>query len=193
MCERARLFVIAAGLCLGLSFCGYRASGLEVALSVAPAACGAPSCGHATLDLAVVELLACPDVPPHVALAPLVLAGHARAHDGVGPAMGPTQLALPSGSASAVLAVPPGSYCDVRLHAGGPGTPALMTESGSAPEREVVLRLVDAGGAPTRLTLALAPDRAAVRVELGALDPSAPPARMLSQALTGAVARLVSR
>lgn len=187
--SRGALFLFACALTLGLSFCGYRSAGLEVLLSVV----SPTSDTAAELDLARVELLACPDVPTRaVERAPLWSPSRAYAHDGSGPAMGPLVLRLPAGAEQAVLAVPPDSYCDVRVHAGSPEQPALVMASGAAAEREVVLRLVDAQGSPTRLTLARAPARAEVRIELGAFAAGDTPSHALSLVLGDAVARLVT-
>ncbi len=76
---------------------------------------------------------------------------------------------------------------------GSADVPALVVPSGSAAEREVVLRLVDEGGSPTRLTLARAPARATIAIALGAPTSADSAPRMLSAIVGAATARLVAR
>ncbi|MFO0684177.1 MAG: hypothetical protein U0234_19145 [Sandaracinus sp.] len=182
-----RVLLGASALVL-LSFCGFRQPGLEVALDLSmPASSEAGS-----LLIERIELLPCPDAVPSPASASILFASVARAHE-VPTAIGPLALDTSGGRASALLPVPPGSYCDLRLHLGSPDAPALVVPSGSAAEREVVLRIVDDAGMPTRLVLARAPQRTTIAITLGAptsLD-SAP--RMLSEIVGAATARLVVR
>lgn len=183
-----RRILALASLALLLPFCGYRERGLEVALDVTVA----PGCADGALDLERVELLPCPDVPPAAALleelAPVRIA---YAHDQAS-AMGPVLLMLPGDRATATLPMTPGSYCDVRVHFGSAARPALTRAAGEAAERETVLRLVDASGAPTRLLLSRAPDRAAIAIDLGAFSEDATPAAALGEIIAGARATLVT-
>ncbi len=183
MSDPRRFLAVLAALVL-LPFCGYRERGLEVAIDMS-----APSgCSAGTLDIERIELLPCPDVPVHVALFDDLVSIHvARAHDLLD-ALGPMSLVLPTESMASTLRISPGSYCDVRLHFGGPTTPALSTVAGMAPEREAVLRLVDETGAPTRLLFATAPDRAEVSIALGAFSDADEPAHALSLLIDGASA-----
>lgn len=172
-------------LALVLPFCGYRERGLEVAIEVR----AAEGTAAGTLEIDQVELLACPDVPAHVAA--LSLVSVARAHDTSAPTMGPIVLAMPSDASAGVVRMLPGSYCDVRVHFGSPTSAALATAIGDATEREVVLRLVDETGTPTRLLLARAPDRASIRIDLGGFSADATPAHALSEVIDGAHATML--
>lgn len=181
MPDLRRTTVLALAL-VTLSFCGYRERGLEVALEL-----GVPELpSGVTIDVERVELLACPDVPSRIAALSLVPV--ARAHDERAPAMGPVVLSPSATRESATLAVRPGSYCDVRVDFGAEGVPALVAAAGDAGAREVVLRLVDERGVPTRLVLTTPPDHAAVRVELGTIDDVSAPAHALSELVDGATA-----
>jgi hypothetical protein len=177
--RRATVIVASALALVLLPWCGMREPGLEVEVDLDGVANGASG----TLDVTAVDLLVCPDVDPRTAWRALVLPAHARAHDGT---MGAgAALAFPSPHAQIVLPVPPGSYCDVRLAIAG-----LVLSNGSAPAREVVLRLVDESGNPTRITLAQAPTRASVEIALGSFDASDSPEHALSRVFSGAVAQV---
>lgn len=181
-----RRVLLAASALVLLSFCGFRQPGLEVALELAMPA----SNESGSLWISRVELLPCPDAVPYPASASLVFSSVAFAHDAA-TAVGPFALDTAGAQASATLRVPPGSYCDVRVHAGSADAPALVTESGFAAEREVVLRLVDETGAPTRLVFARAPERRTIVVTLGSVQRAEPAARMLSDIVGAASARVV--
>jgi hypothetical protein len=175
-------------LFLGLTACAFRASGLEVALTID----AAPSSPGAMLHIEHVELLACPDAPGSASWSPPALVSVARAHDQ--PGIGPLVLALPSGTFDATLAERPGMYCDVRVHFGNRTHAALAmlgADETSPFEREAVLRLVDAEGAPVALALIAAPTRARLRLSLGAFDDDEAPAAALSRILAGARAEVV--
>ena len=162
-----------------LPWCGMREPGLEVAVELAGTGEGASG----TLQITSVELLVCPDVDPRTALRSPWRPTIARAHDGL--AGTGAALTFPAPRAEIVLPVTPGSYCDVRLTLAG-----LVVPTGQAPEREIVLRLVDDAGDPTRITLASAPTRATVSVALGAFDASDSPEHALSRVFAGAVAHV---
>lgn len=181
MSERRRI-ALAAALLVLLPFCGVREPGLEVALDFR----GEPTGTSGTLTLAQVELLPCPDVDPRTAIRTLFSPAVARAHDPM-PTGEVMTLTFPSPEGALVLQPAPGAYCDVRVTASG-----LTTATGTSAARELVLRLVDETGSPTRAILDRAPHRSEVRVQLGSFDASDAPDHALGRVLDAATATLIT-
>lgn len=180
--RRSLVLALAA---LSLTFCGVRARGLEVALEIHAPPCAAPM----ALDLETIELLPCPDTQARIASLAVISVAYAHTTSA---SAGPFVVAPADAPQIAVVRVPPGSYCDVRVHFGSASSPALAMADGTAAEREAVLRLCDASG-EARLDLATPPDRATVRIALGAVDDASTPAHALSEVIDGASATLVMR
>ncbi len=184
--RRALLSTIAIALMATLlSFCAYRERGLEASIEVRVPATSA----EGTLEIDRVELLPCPDASGPVATFSLV--SIAYAHDQP-TGMGPFTLSMPDGAFASTIRMLPGTYCDVRVHFGNASSASLITTMGEASERETVLRLQDENGADVRLSLATAPDRASIRIDLGAFTNDAAPNHALGQVIDGARATLLS-
>jgi hypothetical protein len=169
-----------------LPWCATRERGLEAAIVIRMPASSAAG----TLEIDRVELLPCPDVRGPIA--ELSLISTAYAHDQP-TAMGPITMSTSDGAIASTIRMLPGSYCDVRVHFGNASSASLVTSMGRASERETVLRIVDESGADCRLLLAAAPDRASIRIELGAFSDLVTPSRALGQVIDGATATLVSQ
>lgn len=180
MCRR-RSIVIALMATL-LSFCAYRERGLEAAIEVRVPATSA----QGSLEIDRIELLPCPDGPVAFSLVSV-----AYAHDQP-TGMRPFTLSMPDGAFASTIRMLPGAYCDVRVHFGHASSASLITAAGEASERETVLRLEDESGADARLSLTTGPDRAAIRINLGAFTNDAAPNHALGQIIDGAHATLLS-
>jgi len=184
MSERARMLAIAL-LATLLPWCATRERGLEAAIEIRVPA----SSAEGTLEIDRLELLPCPDVRGPIA--ELSLISIAQAHDQP-TAIGPVALSTSDGAIASTIRMLPGSYCDVRVHFGNASSPALVTSMGRASERETVLRIVDESGADCRLLLTSAPDRASIRIELGAFSDLVAPDHALGQVIEGASATRLS-
>jgi hypothetical protein len=186
MCELRRIALGALAISM-LSFCGVREAGNEVLVTIESAATGASG----TLDVGAIELLACPDAPgPSVWRVPLS-PSRALAHD-ADESGALVVLALPAAHDALVLPIDPGVYCDVRLRLGAPDRAALVTATGEAAEREVVIRLVDAAGEPTRVVLGHVPTQVALTLSLGAFDAGDAPEHALGRLVDEATVRVSS-
>jgi len=180
MCDR-RTIAIALMATL-LSFCAYRERGLEASIEVRVPATSA----QGSLEIDRIELLLCPDGPVVLSLVSV-----AYAHDQP-TGVGPFTLTMPDGSFASTIRMLPGAYCDVRVHFGNASSASLITTMGEASERETVLRLEHESGAHARLSLASAPDRASIRIDLGAFTDDATPNHALGQVIDGAHATLLA-